>query len=91
MKQIDVGIIGTGWCGGIRAKACAASPLVDRLHLAEIDTGRLAEISAETGAATATDDYKALLGTGGIDAVFISATPETLHHPMARDCLAAGK
>ena len=28
MKQIDVGIIGTGWCGGIRAETCAAHPLV---------------------------------------------------------------
>ncbi len=26
MKTINVGVIGTGWCGGIRAEACRASP-----------------------------------------------------------------
>ena len=36
MKQIGVGIIGTGWCGGIRAETCAANPLVSSLHIAEI-------------------------------------------------------
>ena len=35
MKQIGVGIVGTGWCGGIRADTCAASALVKSLHLAE--------------------------------------------------------
>ena len=37
MDKIDVGIIGTGWCGGIRANTCAASPIVNELHIAEID------------------------------------------------------
>ena len=41
MKQIDVGIIGTGWCGGIRAVACARSALVGQLHLVETDADRL--------------------------------------------------
>lgn len=91
MKQIGVGIIGTGWCGGIRAQACAASPLVESLHLAEIRPERLAEVAKATGARTAVGDYRDLLGISGIDAVYVSATPETTHFPMARDCLAAGK
>jgi hypothetical protein len=36
MKQISLGIIGTGWRGGIRAVAAAASPWVNELHIAEI-------------------------------------------------------
>ena len=44
MHDINVAVIGTGWCGGIRAKACAANPLVDNLHIAEINPERLAEI-----------------------------------------------
>ena len=32
MKQINVAVIGTGWCGGIRAETCAANPLVKDLH-----------------------------------------------------------
>jgi predicted dehydrogenase len=91
MRQIEVGIIGTGWCGGIRAQTCADHPLVAALHLAEIRPDRLAEVVRETGARTATRDYRELLGNPKIDAVYISATPEDLHYPMAREALLAGK
>ena len=91
MKQIGLGIIGTGWCGGIRAETAARNPLVKSLHVAENRPERLAEIAKSTGAATATADYRELLRIDAIDAVMISATPETTHYPMARDCLNAGK
>lgn len=91
MKQINVGIIGTGWCGGIRAETCAANPLVKSLHLAETRPERLAEVAKATGAQTATADYQEIIGNDTIDAVMISATPEHLHYPMARDSLAKGK
>jgi scyllo-inositol 2-dehydrogenase (NAD+) len=91
MKQLEVGIIGTGWCGGIRAETCAASPYVSALHLAEIKPERLSEVAAKTNAATATADYRILLAEGDIDAVIISATPETTHFPMAKESLLAGK
>src|ERR687895_974672 len=91
MKPIEVAVIGTGWCGGIRAETLAAHPLVKALHLAETNAVRLAEISKKTKAHTAVEDYKALLSNKSIEAVYISATPETTHYPMARDCLAAGK
>src|SRR5271170_818305 len=91
MRQIDVAVIGTGWCGGIRAQTCGASPLVKNLHLAEVRPERLAEIAELTGARSAVTDYRELLGKVEIEALFISATPETTHYPMARDCLAAGK
>jgi predicted dehydrogenase len=48
MKQINVGIIGTGWCGGIRAVASAASPWVGELHIAEIREERLKEVAGMT-------------------------------------------
>ena len=41
MKQIEVAVIGTGWCGGIRAETSACHPLVKSLHLAEIRPERL--------------------------------------------------
>jgi predicted dehydrogenase len=91
MRQIDVGVIGTGWCGGIRAITAANSPLVRDLHIAEIRPERLAEVNAQTAPVTATDDYTELLGNPDIDAVMISATPETLHYPMALEALHAGK
>lgn len=91
MRQIGVGILGTGWCGGIRAEACAASALVKSLHLAETRPERLAEVARATRARTATGDYRELLKIEEIEAVYVSATPETTHYPMARDFLAAGK
>src|SRR5471032_2135033 len=91
MRQIGVAIVGTGWCGGIRAQACAANPWVEGLYLAEIRPERLAEVARATGARKAVADYRELLALEEIHAVYISATPETTHYPMARDCLAAGK
>jgi predicted dehydrogenase len=91
MKTIGVAIVGTGWCGGIRAETCAANPLVEALHLAEIRPERLAEVAKSASARTAVADHRELLGIDGIDAVFISATPETTHFPIAREWLAAGK
>jgi predicted dehydrogenase len=91
MRQIGVAVVGTGWCGGIRAETCAAHPLTKSLHLGEIRPERLAEVRQATGAVTAVTDYRDLLEIGEIEAVYISATPETTHFPMARDFLAAGK
>jgi scyllo-inositol 2-dehydrogenase (NAD+) len=91
MDTIDVGVIGTGWCGGIRARTAAASPLVGGLHLAEVDPARLEEIAKQTRAVTATTDHTELLADDRIDALMISATPETTHYPMTKAALEAGK
>ena len=91
MKQINVGIIGTGWCGGIRANTCAASALVNELHIAEISEERLREIVAETNPTSASTDYKDIIANDSLDTIIISATPETTHYPMAKDALLAGK
>lgn len=91
MEPINVGIIGTGWCGGIRALAAAGSPMVGRLHLAEISEERLEEIAAVTKADRTTTDWEELVCDPDIDALIISATPETTHYPMARASLTAGK
>src|SRR5262245_53345062 len=91
MKQISVGIIGTGWCGGIRAETCAANPVVKELHIAETRPERLAEVARACNPRSATADYRELLKVDGLDAVMISATPETTHYPMARESLLAGK
>jgi len=91
MKQIGVAIVGTGWCGGIRAETCAAHALVKSLHLAETRPDRLDEMARKTRAASSVSDYRKFLEKKEIDAVYISATPEDAHFPMARDFLAAGK
>lgn len=91
MDQLNVAVIGTGWCGGIRAIACAQHPICGDLHVAETNPERLAEMVAETNPESATDDWESLIARPDIDVVMISATPETLHHPMAKAALEAGK
>jgi predicted dehydrogenase len=91
MDTINVGVIGTGWCGGIRAEACAASPYVNELHIAEIREARLEEVAAKTRPVTATTDYRTILANEKVNAVLISTTPETTHYPIARESLQAGK
>lgn len=91
MKQLNVGIIGTGWCGGIRAVACARSALVNELHLAETNPARLREMVEATSPATASADWETIVANPAVDAVLVSATPENLHYPMARAALEAGK
>lgn len=91
MNKVNIGIIGTGWCGGIRAEVCAASPYVSELHIAEIKEERLKEVAQKTKPVTATTDYRTLLENRNINSIIISATPETTHYPMAKESLLAGK
>lgn len=91
MRMINVGVIGTGWCGGIRAETCAKSPFVNDLHIAEIKEARLKEVTALANPVTATTDYRRLLENPTIDAVMISTTPEPTHYPIAKESLEAGK
>lgn len=91
MRQVEVAVIGTGWCGGIRAETLSRSALMDKLHICDIRPERLAEVRALTKAATATLDYRDIVANDAIRVVYISTTPESTHYPIARDCLKAGK
>jgi len=91
MDRLNVAVVGTGWCGGIRAVACARHPLCNELHIAETNPERLAEMVDQTGPVTATEEWETLLEYEDIDVFYISATPEGLHYPMAKAALEAGK
>src|SRR5436189_3754662 len=91
VQHVEVAVIGTGWCGGIRAETLSRSALVDKLHVCEIRPDRLAEIKALTRPATDTLDYQDIIKNPAISVVYICTTPEQTHFPIARDCLKAGK
>ena len=91
IKQINVGVIGTGWCGGIRANACNNNPLVDKLYIAETNKKRLVELKGLLDLEGATENWQELVSNDDIDTIIISATPETTHYPMALASLKAGK
>ena len=91
IKQINVGVIGTGWCGGIRANACNSNPLVDKLYIAETNENRLNELKGKLELELATNDWNLLTQNPDIDTIIISATPEDTHYPMALQALKSGK
>ena len=91
MKQVEVAVIGTGWCGGIRAETLSRSALVDKLHVCDIRPERLKEVQEATRAAQATLDYQDIVENPAVSVVYICTTPEPTHFPIARDCLKARK
>jgi len=91
INQINVGVIGTGWVGGIRANACAQNGIVDELHIAEINPKRQLEIQAETNPTSITDNWQAIIDNESIDVIVISMTPETQRYPILMAALEAGK
>jgi predicted dehydrogenase len=91
VELLEAAVIGTGWCGGIRAETLARSALCRKLHVCEIRPDRLAEIKALTNPATATLDYQDIIKNPDISVVYVCTTPEHTHFPITRDCLRAGK
>ena len=91
VQHVEVAVIGTGWCGGIRAETLSRSALVDKLHICEIRPDRLAEVKALTQPATATLEYRDIITNPDISVVYVCTTPEQNHYPITRDCLKAGK
>ena len=49
MEALECAVIGTGWCGGIRAETLAKSALCKKLHICEIRPDRLADLLHERG------------------------------------------
>jgi predicted dehydrogenase len=91
VERPEAAVIGTGWCGGIRAETLARSALCRKLHICEIRPDRLADVKALTNPASATLDYHDIVRNADISVVYICTTPEHTHFPIARDCLRAGK
>jgi hypothetical protein len=50
MEQIEIEVIGTGWCRDIRTEACSAHRLIKSLHIAEVRPERHREVAATTRA-----------------------------------------
>src|ERR1700726_246897 len=71
VKQVEVAVIGTGWCGGIRSETLSRSALVDKLHVCEIRPDRLKEVQELTGAAHATLDYQDIVKNPAVSVVYI--------------------
>ncbi len=91
INQINVGVVGVGWVGGIRATAVKKNPIVDKLYIAEIDKKRQQELKSELEPDAITENWKDLVDDNDVDAIVISMTPETKRFPLVMECLEKGK
>ncbi len=97
MKQIGVGLIGTGYMGKCHALAWNGvrpvfgdGPRPRLVHLAEVSAELAAERADAFGFARATSDWRALIADPEVDVVSIT-TPNAFHAEMAIAALEAGK
>jgi predicted dehydrogenase len=97
MREIGVGLIGTGYMGKCHALAWTGvravfgdAPAVRRVALCEIDADIARARADEFGFETATVDWRALIANPDVDVISIT-TPNPLHAPMAIAALEAGK
>ena len=89
--RIRIGFIGTGARAQQLMQDVAAHPDAEIVALCDAYKGRLERALARTqGRAQVFSDYRELLASASVDAVFI-ATPDHWHKAMAVDALAAKK
>ncbi|HWO00254.1 MAG TPA: Gfo/Idh/MocA family oxidoreductase [Blastocatellia bacterium] len=87
MDQIKLGIIGSGYIGGVHASVLARDERVIISAVHDLDRDRAARLAGSTGAKLA-DDAKQLIEE--VDAVYIT-TPNTKHTELALAAINAGK
>jgi len=90
MKNIRTALIGTGFMGKVHAENLRRLGNVEVLMVAGSGDARAREFANTIGVNRATGNYQALLEDPAIDAVHI-LTPNSLHFPMCRAALQAGK
>lgn len=86
MTSLRCAVVGAGYLGRFHAQKYAALAGCELAGVADPEPAARARIEAELGV-PAVADHRELLGR--VDAVSV-ATPTALHHPIARDFLAAG-
>ncbi|KRP70739.1 MULTISPECIES: Gfo/Idh/MocA family protein [Pseudomonas] len=97
MRELGIGLIGTGFMGRAHALAFNNARAVFELPvqlnlaaLADADTERAQRCATAWGFAQAHGDWQALIDDPKVDVVAIT-TPNHLHYPMAMAAIAAGK
>src|SRR5438876_12358926 len=90
MKELTVGIIGTGWPGEQHAIALAEIPEVQLRSCADTNSERLQSFAETYCLESSFEDYQELLRDRDLDAAII-CLPNFLHFPASLAALEAGK
>ncbi len=84
--RLRAAVVGVGYLGRFHAEKYHANPDVELVAVADTDRERAAEVGGALGVEPVTD-FRSLFGR--IDCASV-VVPTQLHHPVARDLLAAG-
>lgn len=86
MKKVRVGVIGVGYLGKFHAHKYMAMEDVELVGVVDVNPDHAAEVAAFCGTRPFADYRKLLPEVDGVSVV----VPTSLHHEVARTCLAAG-
>lgn len=90
MKELSVGVIGTGFIGPVHIQALRRMPYVKVVALAEADEETARQKAEVLGIDRYYGNWETMLAQGDIDVVHV-CSPNNLHAPMARKALLVGK
>jgi predicted dehydrogenase len=97
MKELGVGLIGTGFMGKAHAIAYRTAlsafpdiPVPRLVAVADVNGAAAAAAAHQYGFESSTGDWKALIANPAVDVVSIT-TPNSMHKEMALAAIAAGK
>jgi len=90
MKEIKVGMIGSGFIARVHCQALATLPGVRVTAQCSPNEQRRLAFVKELGISESYPDHRQLLAEARVDVVVV-ATPNHLHAPMALDVISAGK
>jgi len=90
MKELSVGVIGTGFIGPVHIQALRRMPYVKVVALAEADEETARQKAEALGIDRYYGNWETMLAQGDIDVVHV-CSPNNLHAPMAKKALLARK
>lgn len=97
MREVGIGLIGSGFMGKAHAFAYKAAhgafrdvPDVRLVALADVNSEAAAKAARQYGFASSTGDWKQLVANPAIDVISIT-TPNSMHKEMSLAAIAAGK
>jgi predicted dehydrogenase len=89
-QKLRYGIVGLGWIGMVHAEAIqTAVPDAEIAAVCDIQPERLAERATKLGVACRYEDFRKLVRSDGLDAVYV-CVPNHLHREVALAALEAG-
>jgi predicted dehydrogenase len=90
MRKIRTAVFGTGFMGKVHTEGIRRLGFVEIAGIAASNEEKARKFADEIGVEKATGDYHSLLADSSIEAVHV-CTPNSLHFPMAKEALNAGK